>query len=146
MKDALQNFETPYTEPIWLRSGKIFGLAGIDREKEEAGWAVRGSPASPGVVEGPTTVITDHRDFIEVKTGTILVCPHAAPALTTVFSMIKGLVTDTGGMLSLAATIAREHGIPAVVGTSVATETINEGDIIRIDGTKGRVEIISRAQ
>ena len=146
MKEALQNFGRPYREPFWLRSGKLFGLAGIAREKEETGWVVRGSPASPGVVEGPTKVITDHRDFIKVKTGTILVCPYASPAITTIFSKIRGLVTDTGGMLSLAATIAREYGIPAVSGTSVATKIVNDGDIIRVDGTKGRVEIISRAQ
>ncbi|MCG2775498.1 MAG: hypothetical protein L6406_07455 [Desulfobacterales bacterium] len=144
MKEALQNFGRPYREPFWLRSGKLFGLAGIAREKEKTGWVVRGSPASPGVVEGPTTVITDHRDFIKVKTGTILVCPYASPAITTIFSKIRGLVTDTGGMLSLAATIAREYGIPAVSGTSVATKIVNDGDIIRVDGTKGRVVILLR--
>lgn len=146
MKDALQYYERPYREPIWLRSGKLLELSGIVREDKEAGWKIRGFPASPGVVEGPATLITDHRDFIKVKTGTILVCPHAAPTLTAVFSKIKGLVTDTGGMLSPAATIAREYGIPAVSGTSVATEAINEGDIIRVNGARGRVEIISRAK
>lgn len=145
IQDTLQHFERPYREPFWLRSGKIFGLAGIAWEKEEAGWAVRGPPASPGVVEGPATVINDHRDFIKAKTGTILVCPYASPELTIIFPKMKGLVTDTGGMLSLAATIAGEYGIPAVVGTSAATKSINKGDIIRVDGTRGRVMILVRA-
>ena len=77
---------------------------------------------------------------------TILVCPHASPVLTPVLPKIKGLVTDTGGLLAPAATIAREYGIPMVLGTSVATASINEGDVIRVDGTSGRIMIITRAQ
>ena len=72
--------------------------------------------------------------------------PHASPVLTPVLPKIKGLVTDTGGLLAPAATIAREYGIPVVVGTSVATDSINDGDVIRVDGTNGRVLIIKMAQ
>ena len=75
-----------------------------------------------------------------------MVYPFASPELTFIFPKIKGLVTDFGGLLAPAATIAREYGIPAVVGTSTATESINNGDVIRVDGTSGRVRIVARAQ
>jgi len=68
-----------------------------------------------------------------------------APTLTAIFPKIKAIVTDHGGILASAATIAREYGIPAVVGTLVATESINDGDIIGVNGTVGRVEIVSRS-
>jgi pyruvate,water dikinase len=77
---------------------------------------------------------------------TILVYPHASPVLTPVLPKIKGLVTDTGGLLAPAATIAREYGIPAVVGTSAATDVIDDDDVIRVDGTNGRIMIITRGQ
>ena len=91
-------------------------------------------------------MITCHEDLVRLKAGSILVYPHASPELTPIFPKIKGLVTDFGGLLAPAAAIAREHGIPAVVGTSNATESINNGDIICVDGTSGRVRIVARAQ
>jgi phosphohistidine swiveling domain-containing protein len=92
------------------------------------------------------TVITSHEDLLTIIPDTILVYPHASPVLTPVLQKIKGLVTDTGGLLTSAATIAREHGIPVVVGTSTATDVIDDGDVIRVDGTNGRVLIIKMAQ
>ena len=68
-----------------------------------------------------------------------------SPDLTAVFPEIKAIVTDYGSKLAYATTIAREYGIPAVVGTLVATELINDGDIIRVNGTDGCVEIVSRS-
>ncbi len=115
-------------------------------QEEVAGTTLKGIPSSPGVIEGPATVITGREDLLRLKTGTILVCPHMSPEITMVFSQIKGMVTDQGSPLASAAIIAREDGIPAVAGTWTATECINDGDIIRVDGTMGRVEIISRAQ
>lgn len=115
-------------------------------EKVVAGRTFKGIPASPGVIEGLATVITGHKDLLRIKTDTILVYPYMSPELTTIFPKIKGVVTDHGGKLASAATIAREYGIPAVIGIPTATESINDGDIIRVDGTEGHVEIISRAQ
>jgi len=115
-------------------------------EQVGAGRTFKGIPASPGVIEGQATVITGHTDLLRIKTDTILVYPYMSPELTTIFPWIKGVVADHGGNLASAATIAREHGIPAVVGTLAATESINDGDIICVDGTRGHVEIISRAQ
>jgi phosphoenolpyruvate synthase/pyruvate phosphate dikinase len=70
----------------------------------------------------------------------------ASPALTTVFPNTRGIVSDHGGMLASAAIVAREYGIPAVVGTSTTTASICDGDIVRVDGTQGRVEVISKTQ
>jgi pyruvate,water dikinase len=97
------------------------------------------------VIEGPARVITDHNEFARLKTGDILVCPYTSPAWTPIFPKIKGVVTDSGGMLTHAAITAREYGIPAVVGTWVATSTIKNGDIIRINGNEGVVEVIKKA-
>ena len=81
-------------------------------------------------------------EFDEVRDGDILVCQMTNPAWVVLFTKIAGLVTDTGGTTSHPAVLAREFGIPAVIGTSVATQRIATGDRIRIDGTAGRVEIL----
>ena len=115
-------------------------------KKVVEGETFKGIPASPGVTKGSVTVITSYKDLSKVRTGTILVCPCMSPALTIVFPNIRGIVSDHGGMLASAAIVAREYGIPAVVGTSTATASIYDGDIVRVDGTQGRVEVISKAQ
>lgn len=116
-----------------------------DEEKPE-GTTLKGIPASLGVAEGPAKVICGREDLVRLKTGSILLCPSMSPEITMVFSTIKGMVSDQGSPLASAAIIAREDGIPAVTGTWTATEFINDGDVIRVDGTMGRVDIISRAQ
>jgi pyruvate,water dikinase len=132
---------------------KVFGLTDFVLEKarnELAGKVmevqkiIKGFPGAPGVIEGPARVIVSHEDFPTLKTGDILVCPYTSPAWTPIFPKIKGVVTDSGGMLTHAAITAREYGIPAVVGTWVATATIKNGDIIRINGNEGTVEILSK--
>jgi pyruvate,water dikinase len=83
--------------------------------------------------------------FDDVRAGDILVCQMTNPAWVVLFTKIVGLVTDTGGTASHPAVLSREFGIPAVVGTSVATDQIKNGDRVRIDGTAGVVEILSTA-
>jgi phosphoenolpyruvate synthase/pyruvate phosphate dikinase len=73
-----------------------------------------------------------------------MVCRLTNPAWINVFPKIKGLVTDAGGILAHPAIVSREFGIPCVVGTSIATEVIKTGDIIKVDGTKGIVERIGK--
>jgi len=90
-------------------------------------------------------VVLHEDQFDEVRAGDILVCQMTNPAWVAVFTKITGLVTDAGGITSHPAVLAREFGIPAVVGTSVATQQINNGDRIRINGTTGLVEILQRA-
>ena len=97
------------------------------------------------MIEGIARVVRTVDEFDEVRDGDILVCQMTNPAWVVLFTKIAGLVTDTGGTTSHPAVLAREFGIPAVIGTSVATQRIATGDRLRIDGTAGRVEILRDA-
>lgn len=102
-----------------------------------------GGAASPGMVEGTALVDDDLENLEEIDEGTILVCPTISPALASIIPKLKGLVTDRGGILAIAAGIARAHDVPAVVGAANATHSIKTGDIIRINGTAGSLEILA---
>jgi pyruvate,water dikinase len=106
---------------------------------------VTGIAASPGQVEGVARVVMTVDEFDDVAEGDILVCQMTNPAWVVLFTRIAGLVTDTGGTTSHPAVLSREFGIPAVVGTSVATKRIRTGDRIRVDGSKGSVEVLDAA-
>lgn len=112
------------------------------RQESHGEAQVAGIAGSPGVVEGTARVVRTVSDFDEVADGDILVCQMTNPAWVVLFTKVAGLVTDTGGTTSHPAVLAREFGIPAVVGTSDATRRINTGDQIRVDGTAGVVEIV----
>ncbi len=103
---------------------------------------ITGLGASPGTIEGIARVVRTIDEFDEVREGDILVCQMTNPAWVVLFTKIAGLVTDTGGTTSHPAVLAREFGIPAVIGTSVATQRIVTGDRLTVDGTTGRVEIL----
>jgi phosphohistidine swiveling domain-containing protein len=103
---------------------------------------ITGIGGSPGTIEGIARVVRTVDEFDEVRDGDILVCQMTNPAWVVLFTKIAGLVTDTGGTTSHPAVLSREFGIPAVVGTSVATHRISTGDRIRIDGASGIVEIL----
>jgi phosphohistidine swiveling domain-containing protein len=106
---------------------------------------ITGLGASAGVIEGIARVVRTVDEFDDVRDGDILVCQMTNPAWVVLFTKIAGLVTDTGGTTSHPAVLAREFGIPAVIGTSVATHRIVTGDRIRIDGSAGKVEILRDA-
>ena len=114
----------------------------LTRAKAEKG-QVTGLAASPGVIEGTAKVVMSIDEFDQVNPGDIMVCQMTNPAWTPLFAVIAGIVTDAGGVVSHPAVMAREFGIPAVIGTSVATLKIKTGDRIRVDGGKGLVEILS---
>ena len=103
---------------------------------------VKGLPASAGVVEGPARYVTSLDEFDQVKEGDILVCRMTNPAWVVLFTKIIGLVTEAGGAVSHPAVVAREFGIPAVVGTTNAGDRIATGDRVRVNGTTGVVEIL----
>jgi pyruvate,water dikinase len=105
---------------------------------------IRGLPASAGVAEGPARIVQSPEEFDQVRKGDILVCKMTNPAWVVVFTKIAGLVTDAGGALSHPAVVSREFGIPAVVGTSVATQKIKNGQRVRVNGAAGIVEILQR--
>ena len=100
--------------------------------------ALRGSPASPGSVTGKARVILSPRGA-HLEPGEILVAPSTDPGWTPLFLTAGGLVMEMGGMMSHGAVVAREYGIPAVVGVPDATERIATGDIITVDGSSGAV-------
>jgi phosphohistidine swiveling domain-containing protein len=110
-------------------------------EPETTG-AIKGLAASPGVVEGTARFVSSLDEFDEVKDGEILVCRMTNPAWVVLFTKISGLVTEAGGAVSHPAVVAREFGIPAVVGTTNAGERIKTGDRIRVNGTAGVVELL----
>jgi phosphohistidine swiveling domain-containing protein len=104
-----------------------------------------GIGGSPGAVEGSARVVLTTDDFDDVANGDILVCQMTNPAWVVLFTKISGLVTDSGGMTSHPAVLAREFGIPAVAGTSEATHRVATGDRLRVDGTNGTVDIVVRS-
>jgi pyruvate,water dikinase len=103
---------------------------------------IKGLGASAGVVEGVARIVHSPEEFDQVKKGEIVVCRMTNPAWVVVFTKIGGLVTDAGGALSHPAVVSREFGIPAVVGTGIATERIMTGQQIRVNGAAGIVEIL----
>jgi phosphohistidine swiveling domain-containing protein len=104
---------------------------------------ISGLAASPGVVEGPARFVSSPEEFSEVRDGEILVCRMTNPAWVVLFTKVGGLVTEAGGITSHPAVVAREFGIPAVVGTTNAGERIRTGDRVRVNGSTGVVEILS---
>jgi len=103
---------------------------------------MHGVAASAGVVEGVARVLQDVNEIGELREGEILVCPVTAPSWAPVFGKIKAAVSDIGGAMSHAAIVAREYGMPAVVGTGDATKRIRTGDRIRVDGDRGTVRVL----
>ena len=122
-------------------------LWGVTAERLRA-WAtggasdVSGYAASPGVVEGVARVVRTIDEIGSVKAGEVLVCSVTAPSWGPVFPKIAAAVSDIGGMMSHAAIVAREYGLPAVVGTGNATSAIKTGDRVRVDGNTGTVTIL----
>jgi pyruvate,water dikinase len=112
------------------------------RSQDGGGDELTGAPASPGVVEGPARVIRSLEGLSSVRAGEILVCTITSPAWAPIFSKIVATVTDIGGIMSHAAIVSREYGLPAVVGTGTATSRIETGQRLRVDGATGVVRIL----
>jgi len=103
---------------------------------------LRGTGACAGMGRGPARIVVALEDFARVQSGDVLVCPSSNPSWVPLFGIIAGLVTNTGGVLSHAAVVAREFGVPAVVGTGVATERLRDGQLVEVDGTAGEVRLL----
>jgi pyruvate,water dikinase len=102
---------------------------------------ITGSPVSPGVAEGAVHVVRDPRG-VRLAPGEILVCPGTDPAWTPLFMAAGALVMETGGMMTHGSVVAREYGIPAVVGVHQATLRLKNGQRIRVDGTSGKIVVL----
>ena len=103
---------------------------------------LRGTPASAGRVVGPARVVLDPAEA-RLEPGEILVAPSTDPGWTPLFLIAGGLVMEMGGVMSHGAVVAREYGIPAVVGVPDATERVRDGQEIVVDGTAGIVAVVS---
>jgi pyruvate, water dikinase len=110
--------------------------------QQDGGLTLNGAAASPGQVEGVARVVRSTEEIGEVREGEILVCGSTSPAWAPIFSKIKATVTDVGGVMSHAAIVCREYGLPAVVGTGRATALIRTGQTIHVDGTAGVVTVV----
>ncbi len=112
---------------------------------EETGPILNGYAVSTGRVTAPASVIHSVADFDQMQPGSILVCTTTTPAWTPLFSQAVGLVTDVGGALAHGSIVAREYGIPAVMGTGVATERIQSGTMLAVNGDTGTVTLVDEA-
>jgi pyruvate,water dikinase len=121
-----------------------FDMSGFETQRRNLleGPTLSGFAVSPGRVTAPASVIRSPADFGEMEPGTILVCPTTTPAWTPLFSQARGLITDIGGVLAHGSIVAREYGIPAVMGTGNATQRITSGQVVTVDGDAGIVTLL----
>jgi rifampicin phosphotransferase len=110
--------------------------------EEQTGDVIKGIGGSMGTVTAPARVLGGPQDFGQMQPGDVLVASITTPAWTSLFAMASGVVTDIGGPLSHSSIVAREYGIPAVLGTAVATRRIRSGQMIKVDGDAGTVRLL----
>mgnify|MGYP000206281647 FL=1 len=100
---------------------------------------LRGVGGASGSVTGPAKIVRSSEEFAKIRPGDILVCTSTSPTWTPLFGTVGALVSDSGGVLSHTAIVAREYGLPAVVGVKDGTRRIADGQIITVDGDNGLV-------
>jgi pyruvate,water dikinase len=132
----------PGDDPVGRTLGKFFGQPPAPSDDPNV---INGNAGSPGVARGPAKVVCKLTEAGKLEPGDILVTETTAPPWTPLFATAAAVVTDTGGILSHCAVVAREYGIPAVVGTQYASEAIRDGQIVEVDGNAGIVRILSQA-
>ncbi len=126
-------------ERRWME--RAFGSMMPAASQDQSGDVIKGVGASSGRVTAPARVLNGPRDFDRMVPGDVLVARITTPAWTSLFAMASAVVTDVGGPLSHSSIVAREYGIPAVLGTGVATQRLTSGQRIRVDGDAGTVTI-----
>ena len=121
----------------------LTGMFDDGEETEANKRAVKGLGVSPGIYEGVARLVSDQADFGRIEQGDVLVTHATSPYFNVVLPLLGGIVTNRGGQLCHAAIVAREYGIPGVVGTKTATTLIKDGDRVRVDGTTGEVQVLA---
>jgi pyruvate, water dikinase len=136
-----ESITEPFTRMLWgITTEQVQSWLGAGEDGEDG--VLKGMAASPGIVEGVARVVMDSDDLSQIQQDEILVAPVTAPSWGPIFGKIKATVTDIGGMMSHAAIVCREYALPAVTGTGSASTTIQTGQRLRVDGTKGTVTIL----
>ncbi|MET3195346.1 phosphoenolpyruvate synthase [Bacillus sp. OAE603] len=138
-KDEYTLFEKLTPPRVITSDGEI--ITGAYKRENLPDKAIVGLPVSSGIIEGRARVILNMEDA-DLKDGDILVTTFTDPSWTPLFVSIKGLVTEVGGLMTHGAVIAREYGLPAVVGVENAAKVIKDGQQIRVNGTDGYIEIL----
>ncbi|SEN30810.1 phosphoenolpyruvate synthase [Lihuaxuella thermophila] len=138
-KDEYKRYEKLTPPRVITSDGEI--IQGKYKRENLPAEAIVGLPVSSGVIEGRARVILKMEDA-DLEDGDILVTTFTDPSWTPLFVSIKGLVTEVGGLMTHGAVIAREYGLPAVVGVENATKLIKDGQRIRVNGTDGYIEIL----
>jgi pyruvate,water dikinase len=139
-KDAFRAYQALTPPRVLTSEGEV--IAGAYKRDDVPAGALIGLPVSAGTIEGRARVILDMAEA-EVEPGDILVTAYTDPSWSPLFVAIKGLVTEVGGLMTHGAVIAREYGLPAVVGVEHATRLIRDGQRIRVHGTDGYVELLA---
>ncbi|MFC4547985.1 PEP-utilizing enzyme [Paenactinomyces guangxiensis] len=117
-------------------------ITGVRSNAQAPPDALLGTPVSAGVAEGYVKVVL-HPGEGKLKKGDILVAPFTDPGWAPLFHSAKALVTEVGGLMTHGSVVAREYGIPPVVGVDNATKTLKDGQYVRIDGSRGFVQILN---
>jgi pyruvate,water dikinase len=138
-KDAFGSYQALTPPRVLTSDGEI--IVGTYRRDDLPADALAGLPVSAGTVEGRARVILDMAEA-DLEAGDILVTAYTDPSWTSLFVAVEALVTEVGGLMTHGAVIAREYGLPAVVGVEHATRLIRDGQRIRVHGTDGYVEIL----
>jgi len=123
------------TAPIWHLLFRA--------EQDDPSRALRGAPASAGIARGPARLVRNLEEFAKFQRGDVLVCQSSNVSWIPLFTSAAAVVTEVGGPLSHAAVVAREFGVPAVVGTAVALSTLVDGEPLEVDGSAGIVRRLS---
>ena len=145
LREARKRLQPPPAVPptAKMKFGPFdISFAETQKRNVAEGPTLRGFSVSPGRVTAPASVILSPTDFDKMVPGTILVCPTTNPAWTPLFAQASGLVTDIGGVAAHGSIVAREYGIPAVMGTGSATRRIVSGRILTVDGDAGSVTLV----
>ena len=119
--------------------GELFGSSEAEHEEN----LLRGLAASGGIYEGPARRVSGPAEFDRIEQGDVLVTESTTEAFNILLPLLGAIVTDSGGLLSHSAIVAREYGIPGVVGTRDATDLIADGARVRVDGDAGEVTVLS---
>jgi phosphoenolpyruvate synthase/pyruvate phosphate dikinase len=138
-KHAFRSYQALMPPRVLTSEGEV--IAGAYRRDDVPTGALIGLPVSGGTIEGRARVILDMTEA-DLEAGDILVTAYTDPSWSLLFVAIKGLVTEVGGLMTHGAVIAREYGLPAVVGVQNATQLIRDGQRIRVHGTDGYVELL----